>query len=492
MVKHIESTGSAKLITTLVYAFIEPAPNEKGNIETRFMNDYIDYQQPYSELMSVDGKADDPAQPLRGQFNQLRKLKKLHPKLKIVISIGGWLGSVYFSDAVRTPEARAYFIHDCIDKFILGNLPVKNGAGGKAVAAGIFDGFDLDWEYPIDGGVEGEHHNKNDRENFSLLIKEFRTQLQKIKPHGLLTCALSARITDLYKFNGRVDQQYVDWFNMMTYDYHGGWDKQADHHTNLLSGINDINSAGAKESLDRTVRYFRDSCGVSPNKIIPGAAFYGRGWKDVAKTNNGLFQAGSIAPGLYEAGFNYYADLTKLMKNGYSYFWDEASLAPYLYSEKEKTFWSFDDPRSIALKTRYAEAYKLRGFVFWEITGDNADGELVRTIADRNMPSAMKTHKRNSALQVNPEYQLIVGKTSIAYRTGSIVPLTLKVNQDGATIQQAEFFCDGKSLGFVTSAPFTWALFNAQPGMHVLYAVVSFGREKPVKTPDVKLQILDN
>src|ERR1035437_1073979 len=164
-VKNIEISGSANKITVLNYAFIEPAPDSSGNITAKFMNPYQDYQKIYSANSSVDGVADDSTQLLRGQFNQLKKLKAMHPELKIVISIGGWTGSTWFSDAALTPQSREKFVNDCIDKFIYGNLPITKNAGGNCVAAGIFDGFDIDWEFPVTGGDEGIHHNKNDREN---------------------------------------------------------------------------------------------------------------------------------------------------------------------------------------------------------------------------------------------------------------------------------------------------------------------------------------
>ncbi len=168
-IKHIEAAGSANKITILNYAFIVPSPDSTGKIIAGFMNDYYDYQQIYSTDMSIDGIADDPQQKLRGHFNQLKKLKSRHPNLRITLSLGGWLGSIYFSDAALTESSREIFVNSCIDQFIKGNLPVKNGAGGKGVASGIFDGFDIDWEYPISGGAQGMKHNKNDNNNLTLL-----------------------------------------------------------------------------------------------------------------------------------------------------------------------------------------------------------------------------------------------------------------------------------------------------------------------------------
>jgi chitinase len=163
-VKNIETSGSADKITVLNYAFIIPQPDSSGRIFPGFLDPYHAYKQIYTTSMSIDGIADDSTRKLRGQFNQLRKLKERHPDLKIVLSIGGWEGCTYFSDAALTSESRESFVNECIKRYIKGDLPEEDGAGGEKVAAGIFDGFDIDWEYPVNGGIEGMHHNASDND----------------------------------------------------------------------------------------------------------------------------------------------------------------------------------------------------------------------------------------------------------------------------------------------------------------------------------------
>src|ERR1035437_11175510 len=267
-VKNVETSGSAKKITVLNYAFIEPGPDSSGNIIAKFMNPYLDYQQVYSADSSVDGTADDSTQLLRGQFNQLKKLKAMHPGLKIVISIGGWTGSTWFSDAALTPQSREKFVNDCIDKFIYGNLSRINNVGGNGVAAGIFDGFDIDWEFTVTGEVEGIHHNKNAREKLSELITLFRKKLDGLKPGFLLTAAIPARGSDLWKFDLAKDQVNINWYNLMTYDFHGSWDNKADHHTNLFSPPADTIFKGIKESFAGSVHFLIDSAGTIRLTII--------------------------------------------------------------------------------------------------------------------------------------------------------------------------------------------------------------------------------
>src|SRR5699024_12411995 len=120
--------------------------------------------------------ADDWPQPLAGNFNQLRQLKAKHPDLKVLVSIGGWTYSKYFSDAAETDDSREHFVSSCLDMFLKGDLPsdLQGGQnGGDAAAAGIFDGIDIDWEYPgSDAGHTGNHYSDDDPENFTKLLAE--------------------------------------------------------------------------------------------------------------------------------------------------------------------------------------------------------------------------------------------------------------------------------------------------------------------------------
>jgi chitinase len=477
-VKNIETSGSVNKITVLNYAFIEPAPDSSGNITAKFMNPYLDYQQVYSADSSVDGASDDSTQLLRGQFNQLKKLKAMHPELKIVISIGGWTGSTWFSDAALTHQSREYFVNDCIDKFIYGNLPITKNAGGSGVAAGIFDGFDIDWEFPVNGGDEGIHHNKNDRENLSELINLFRKKLDELKPGFLLTAAIPARGGDLWKFNLKKDQESMDWFNIMTYDFHGSWDNKADHHTNLFSPPGDTIFKGIKESFAGSVLYLIDSAGVRPKKIVPGAAFYGRGWKVTNSSNHGLYQLGSVAKGISESGFNDYKNLTSLMNAGYEYHWDNDAMAPFLFNARDSTFWSFDDPVSVALKTRFSYAHNLRGLMFWEISGDDSAGTLVNTIYDRNMPD-IKFHKIHAGKKY-PLISLTIPSGTKTIHAGKDIIININEIKIDAPLVKVEYFADNISLGYNTKPPFSWVWFNISKGKHKLKAAAidSLGNKK--------------
>lgn len=163
-VRNLDTTGVAAKLTHLNYAFgnIDPVnltclhgvtKGTTANPQDPNQGDGAgdadaDYGRPMSAGQSVDGVADTGWEKLRGNYNQLRKLKAKYPNLKVLISLGGWTYSKYFSDVAATDAARKKFVSSCIDTYIKGNLPVYNAAGGPGSAAGIFDGIDLDWEWP--------------------------------------------------------------------------------------------------------------------------------------------------------------------------------------------------------------------------------------------------------------------------------------------------------------------------------------------------------
>ena len=369
--KNLDLNGSADKITVLYYAFAVPMPDQAGDIIPVFMHPYSAYQEIYPGEKSVDGIADSTKQLLRGQLNQLKELKEKHPNIKIMLSIGGWGGSTYFSDAALTPESREKFVNACIDMYINGNLPFENGAGGKGSATGIFDGFDIDWEFPVSGGTEETHYNINDVENQTALFSLFRSKLDSIENKAqqpgvtntklFLTAAISARVWEFWKYNFKEDQKYLDWYNVMTYDFHGAWDSITGHHTNLLSSPKDPDPL--KESLDHTIKYLLDTAGVSSNKIVPGAAFYAKVWHNIDSVNFGLYQPVMQGQNKNQVDYLNYNNFSGMIYNSNDSHWDDMAMAPWFYNPVDKTFWSYDDVRSIALKARYVDAYNLRGLM---------------------------------------------------------------------------------------------------------------------------------
>ncbi|OUJ70319.1 glycoside hydrolase [Hymenobacter crusticola] len=268
-------------------------------------------------------------------------LKQQNPQLKVLLSLGGWGGCESCSQVFATAEGRTAFA-----------ASVK-----EVLLATHTDGIDLDWEYPAVEGPPGHRFVPEDRHNFTLLIQALRA-------------TLGASYEISFAAGGFPDylQHAVEWqavmplvnrVNLMSYDLVNGYSTTTGHHTPLYS------TSKQRLSVDSGVR-FLDSVGVDPGKIVIGAAFYARVFSGVSPQGQGLYQAGK-----FKQTFNYQEFTDSLSTaQGFVTYWDAVAQAPYAYSSSRREFASFDDAKSIRLKTRYARAKGLGGIMFWELTGD--------------------------------------------------------------------------------------------------------------------------
>jgi chitinase len=406
-------------VTHLIYAFGYPVgPDDRFGYEEGTCapaDPWADFQQVHwSGDTSVDGVADDPANPdqrLFGNFNQLRKLKAKHPNLKVLVALGGWTLSTYFSDVAATPQSRAKFVTACIDAFVRGNIPYPADAlrwpwqaGGPGSAAGLFDGIDLDWEYPGKDPGNGAHFRPEDRRNATLLIEEFRRQLdalsQQTKRPYLLTAALPAgHVNSAGSYELAEVAEELDWINLLTYDFHGSWDPW----TNLAAPFA-LDPSDPTPPADRpfwnvlgTVDFYR-SQGVAPRKLVLGIPFFAKQYARVAPAGNGLYQpfdntgldAGSLQWDVTPTPT--YRDLVDIAKivsrdslggpkpvglNGFTRFWNPAAGEPWLYNPTSRRFISYEDPRSVNERLKAIRRLGLRGAMVWEISQDSDDNALL-------------------------------------------------------------------------------------------------------------------
>ncbi|WP_394835691.1 glycosyl hydrolase family 18 protein [Pendulispora rubella] len=396
-VRNVDTTGAAAKLTHINYAFgnIDPvnltclhgvtkatSPNPQDPNQGDGAGDAeADYSRPFAAAQSVDGVADTGWESLRGNYNQLKKLKAKYPNLKVLISLGGWTYSKYFSDVAATDAARKKFVTSCVDMYIKGNLPVYNGAGGAGTAAGIFDGIDIDWEWPGAEGHAGNHVSPNDKANLALLLAEFRRQLDSLstqtgKRYQLtaFTPADPAKIAAGWDLPQ--DAASLDIFNVQGYDFHGAgsdnsWEpNRTGHQGNLYADAEDPYSFHF--SVESAINAYT-SAGVSPRKLTLGLAFYGRGWQGV--TDGGKFgewqAANGAAPGQFqeEAGTRGYANLIASVPNC-TVRHDEASVATSCFTGNGGQWWTFDDAWSIQKKTAWIKSKGLLGAMAWEMSGD--------------------------------------------------------------------------------------------------------------------------
>ncbi|AYY12177.1 glycoside hydrolase [Actinobacteria bacterium YIM 96077] len=382
LVRDLHTSGAAEELTHINYAF----GNVSENSECFIVNQegvgdaWADYQRGFNANESVDGEADQWDQELKGNFNQLKKLKEMYPDLKVYISLGGWTWSTYFSDAAL-PENREDFVESCIDLYLRGNLPVQGGdpAGGEGSAFGVFDGIDLDWEWPASEGQEGNIVRPEDRENFTALVEEFRTQLDDLEAETGRTYDLTAflpadprKIDAGYEVNEIFD--HLDFATVQGYDFHGAWESTTNHHANLYDTPGD--PSPVQFSVDTAIQEYL-SGGAAADELVIGIPYYGRGWTGVSDGgNDGLFQESSgPAPGTWEEGIEDYKVLTE--RSG-ERFRDESTGALWLYDGTE--WWSYDDPTQLTQKTGYIQDNGLGGAMVWSLDGDDADATLTKTL----------------------------------------------------------------------------------------------------------------
>ena len=303
-----------------------------------------------------------------GNFGQLRALKERHPHLKVLVAIGGWTRSVNFSDAALTSESRQRFAQSGIELFLRG-------------WPGLFDGFDIDWEYPVFGGARENVTRPADRQNFTLLLAELRRQLDgegaRDGRRYLLTAATAAGARLVGSLELERITPLLDWFNVMTYDYHSG---SAIAHFNapLHAATNDPTPF---YNVDSTVALYRRG-GVPPEKIVLGVPFYGRAYGGVRGGNGGLFQPATPPPREWATGLDYRQIASRnLTGQGFTRFWHPEAMVPWLHNDSLGVFISYDDAESIAQKADYVRRQRLGGVMIWEIGGD--DGTLLAVIGDR-------------------------------------------------------------------------------------------------------------
>jgi chitinase len=292
-------------------------------------------------------------------FKLLTELRRQHPHLQILISVGGWTWSGNFSDAALTAESRHRFTDSAIE----------------FVRRYDLDGVDVDWEYP---GLRGNDnvHRLEDRENFTAMMRELRQALdaegRARSRRYLLTFAAGA----FPDFIGHTEmdkvQAVIDFVNLMTYDFRTS-DPIAGHHANLYLHPADEQ----KRSVDSAVRDFI-AAGVPPAKIVVGVPFYGRAWADIKGDGTGLYQPGSRPTERIETKYGPMST-TLIDRGGFVRIWDAQAQAPYLWNKETRTFISYEDPESLRLKGAYILERGLGGAMFWEYYNDKT-GVLLDTL----------------------------------------------------------------------------------------------------------------
>lgn len=281
----------------------------------------------------------------------LVRLKARHPNLKVMLSLGGWGGCETCSQVFSTAQGRTEFA-----------LSVK-----EVLAATHTDGIDLDWEYPAIEGFPGHRFVPEDKPNFTLLVRALRKTLGDRYEISFAAGGFTEYLKKSVEWSAVMP--LVNRVNLMSYDLVNGYSTTTGHHTPLYS------TPQLAQSVDKGVR-FLDSLGVDSRKIVIGAAFYARIFSRVNAAADGLAQAGRFEKSI---DYKYFGDSLSAAQ-GFVPHWDDRAKAPYAYNSRRREFASFDDEKSVRLKTQYVMTRKLGGIMFWQLTGDKPQRGLLDAI----------------------------------------------------------------------------------------------------------------
>ncbi len=312
------------------------------------------------------------------KLQQLVEQKKRNPDLKVMIACGGW-GAGGFSDMAVSEETREKFAQSVFD----------------FVQQYQLDGLDMDWEYP---GIPaaGTKAREEDKENFTALMKRLREVLDSTGRDQTLTFASAGWKRYYDNIETLEVMKYANYMNIMTYDQVSGVSIYTGHHTPLgyvnnqeignypfKKNLDSLHAAGRTQDADprsaEKIVDFLINKGVDPSQLVIGGAFYGRAWKGVPPTNNGLYQ---LSSGIHIGWSAYHQIRDEFEPNQkFTRHWDENAKAAYLYNAEDSIMISYDDSVSLRLKTEFAMEKGLGGVMFWELGNDTKeDGSLLDAI----------------------------------------------------------------------------------------------------------------
>ncbi|GAA3748335.1 glycoside hydrolase family 18 protein [Terriglobus aquaticus] len=353
--KDLITRGAVKTLTQINYAQANVRDNACVVADPQ-----ADINLAFQAADSIDGVADPTGPPpgtvLRGNFHQLQLLRARYPRLRVVISIMGKRS--LFEDAAK-PENRVNFVRSCVSMFLQGHV-----APGLD-APNLFDGIDVDWEYP----------DENHAEDFIALMQEFRKQMDALRPHLTLSIASGAATKNITAVDWRRASVPLDQINVMTYDYQGPWS----HTTGFNAPLRSANLN--EETVGTTIDGYLNA-GVPAHKLLLGVPFYAYQWENVTETGtHGLNTKGDPVRG----NLNQSTAVTLLTNPTAKLYRDPVSLSPWVYDGNN--FLTFDDPASLQAKTAYADEKHLGGVMIWELSGDTTEGILLRALGQTGQPA---------------------------------------------------------------------------------------------------------
>ena len=324
-----------------------------------------------------------------GNFEQLRRFKELNPEVNLGFALGGWTLSDEFSTAYATQEGRDKFVSETVRIF---------------ETYDFFNVVDFDWEYPGGGGKAGNAVSSNDGANFELVLRDLRSALNDLSAETgrefEVSIATAGGEEKLANLNLEGIDPYVDFYNVMTYDFHGGWENITGHQAAMTGDANNYDVTGAVDVFE--------TAGIELSKVVMGAPAYTRAWGNVSDGGTFGYQqpgSGRDATGSFEAGVYDYKDLLDDVVTGArDLYWDDDNKAAFLYDGDEWS--SMETTATIAGKAAYVEEKGLGGMMFWALSNDaEGDASLVEAADDLLRQGASYADVIGRA----PEFDAIIG-----------------------------------------------------------------------------------
>jgi chitinase len=416
-VAQLQANGVAGVLTHLIYAFAKPVANG-SNVNCELADTYADYQKVVPQVTG----ATPAVAPLQGNFGALVQLKQLNPNLKVLISIGGWNPPTYntlFDQAASTEAQRQAFVGSCINMFLQGNI-----ASGVSTGT-LFDGIDLDWEFP----------NANDTANFTALLTEFRNEMNTLtgttgKTYQLLADLAAGPSTPGAAADSGNDGGYntinipavaaeLNYMNIDGYNYDGDWTNATNDASALYDETANPLYGTPADDIDATVQYYLAQ-GAPAAKYTMGFPLYGAGWAGgLTSTNGGMYQnATGVTDGsgamttngtspVYNAngvgycssgenqsspaagcdvlltdGLATYGTIVNLLSNGFTPTYDSTRCAARMFNATTSTAFSYDNATSVQCKVNFIKAQGFGGGYVWALKDDDANSDLTKAIAN--------------------------------------------------------------------------------------------------------------
>ena len=330
--------------TIINYSFFAPTP--EGNLQGT---------DAWADSILLRGRYDfgNPVQPAYEPNTSVIDISHAWG-VKVMVSIGGWTLSDNFPKIAASPVLRAKFGSECV----------------KALRMYNFDGIDIDWEYP---GYKDHSGTPEDKANYTLFMRSIRDSIDaygaKIGYKFLLTACYGANLAQMEQIEWDKIYPFMDYLNLMNYDYNGGWSEEANHNAPLYSP-----AKGYQGCFDVAYKLMTQKYKVPAEKLNMGAAFYGRsllgkpGTKIDVYSKDHIGKSDTITFFPDYGGESYYNVL--LHMNEFTRHWDPIAQVPYLIGIDKNTFLSYDDEEAIRLKAQYVNDHNCAGVIIWDITND--------------------------------------------------------------------------------------------------------------------------